>query len=158
MTDSLAIHHVSVAVPNLDAAIGWYGRILGFADPQRFQIGELGARGAFLRRGTLRLELWQLDGAAPVPAQRREPNTDLLTCGTKHMALTVQDLGAVLARFVREGVDIAAIQRAPTLPMRQEAEPLRAGATPPFAMFIRDPGGTLIEILDADAVSRVLAD
>jgi hypothetical protein len=58
--------------------------------------------------------------------------------------------------LVRERVDIAAIQRSPHEPMRPEADPLQPGLPPPFAMFIRDPGGTLIELLDAARVAAEL--
>jgi methylmalonyl-CoA/ethylmalonyl-CoA epimerase len=156
MTDVIQIHHVSIAVPDLDVAIEWYGRVLGFSDPKHFRIDALDARMAFIRRGALRLELWQHAEAQPVPAERRQPDTDLRTCGTKHMGLAVHDLKTHLERFVYEGVDIAGIQRSPAEPMRSDPNPLTSDSRPPFAMFIRDPGGTLIEILDADALDRVL--
>jgi len=70
MSRELRIHHVGIAVPDLDAAIEWYGRVLGFANPER-----------------------------------------------------------------------------------HEADPLAPGLPPPFAMFIRDPGGTLIELLDGAPVA-----
>jgi methylmalonyl-CoA/ethylmalonyl-CoA epimerase len=152
----LRIHHVSIAVPDLDQAIEWYGRVLGFKDARRFRIEELNADLAFVRRGSLRLELWRHADAVPVPPERRQPNTDLLTGGTKHFGIAVADLKACLADFVRAGVDIAAIQRSPDEPMRHDPDPLRSDPRPPFAMFIRDPGGTLIEVLDADALAAVL--
>ena len=153
MSRGLRIHHVGIAVPDLDAAIEWYGRVLGFANPERHEIAALRAHMAFVRRGDLRLELWQRAGAAAVPAERREPNSDLMIGGTKHMALAVDDLGSWLHRLVHERVDIAAIQRSPREPMRHEADPLAPGLPPPFAMFIRDPGGTLIELLDGAPVA-----
>ena len=110
---SLRIHHVGIAVPDLEAAIEWYGRVLGFADPRRHEIEPLQARMAFVRHGSLRLELWQRAGAAPLPDERREP-------------------------------------------MRHEADPLAPGLPAPFAMFIRDPGGTLIELLDSARVAAEL--
>lgn len=156
MSDGLRIHHVGIAVPDLDAAIEWYGRVLGFGEPALREIAPLRARMAFVRRGALRLELWQRAGAAPLPAERREPNSDLMSGGTKHMALAVDDLGSFLRRLVAEDVDIAAIQRSPHEPMRPEPDPLRPGLPPPFALFIRDPGGTLIELLDAGRVATEL--
>jgi len=123
----MQIHHVSIAVPNLDEALEWYARILGFTQPEPHAIAELGATMAFIRRGDLKLELWQLQHGKPVPPERREPNSDLLTCGTKHMALAVSDLGNFLGHLVREGVDIAAIQLTPTEPMRAVAEKTGTG-------------------------------
>jgi hypothetical protein len=66
------------------------------------------------------------------------------------MAFTVANLQGRMAELVRRGVDIAALQRSPSEPMRADAEPLGAGKPPVFALFIRDPAGTLIELLDRD--------
>ncbi|MBS0613890.1 MAG: VOC family protein [Proteobacteria bacterium] len=158
MSLDLHIHHISIAVRDLDEAIEWYGRVLGFGEARRFRIEALNADLAFVRRGNLRLELWHLASAEPIPPERLEPNTDLLKGGTKHFGFTATNLGECLKRFVEQGVDIAAVQRSPAEPMRADADPLHSDPRPPFAMFIRDPGGTLIEVLDAEAVRGVLPD
>lgn len=146
----LAIHHVSVSVPDLNAALDWYARVLGFELEHRFEVPAIPARAAFMCRGAMRLELWQVgDDGARVPEQRREPHDDLRQGGTKHAAFLVSDLQACLERLANQGIDIAAVQRAPTLPMRAEADPGDQSAGPAFAAFIRDPAGTLIELLDA---------
>jgi methylmalonyl-CoA/ethylmalonyl-CoA epimerase len=144
------MHHVSLSVPDLEAAIKWYGEILGFSVLARMDIRAIPARGAFLKRGSLRLELWNLENAEPVPEARRNPNTDLHTCGTKHMALAVPDLQDCLKELVRRGVDIAAVQRNPAQPMMPDSDPLAEGKPPVFAVFIRDPGGSLIELIDME--------
>ena len=146
----LNVHHVSIAVPDIEAAIAWYGEILGFSVQFRMDIESISAHGAFVKRGNLRLELWQMTGAEPVPAVRREPSSDLLTCGTKHVAFAVPHLQQCLAELVAHGVDIAAVQRDPAEPMLPDPEPLAEGKAPAFAVFIRDPFGTLIELVDSD--------
>ena len=143
-------HHFSVAVPDMDQAIAWYTSILGFELEFRFYVEGIPADGAFLRRPELRLELWCAGGVRPVPPERRVPDSDLRTSGTKHMAFAVANLQARMAELVRRGVDIAALQRSPGEPMRPDAEPLGAGKPAVFALFIRDPAGTLIELLDRD--------
>lgn len=151
----LSLHHFSVSVPDIEVAIEWYSGILGFAVQQRFQIAAIPAKGAFLKRGALRLELWQAGQGATVPETRREPDSDLHSGGTKHVAFTVPDLQRCLTELVKRGVDIAAVQRDPHQPMRREASP-EASTAPAFAAFIRDPAGTLIELLDESGVARVL--
>ncbi len=145
----LAIHHVSISVPDLDAAISWYGEIFGFEVQFRFAIESIPAKAAFVKRGNLRLELWQVVGGLPVPSGRREPNSDLRTAGTKHVAFAIPDLQTFLEGLVQRGVDIAAVQRDPTQPMQPDADPLARDKPPAFAAFIRDPAGVLIELIDA---------
>jgi methylmalonyl-CoA/ethylmalonyl-CoA epimerase len=152
LLQDLAPHHVSIAVTDMDRAIEWYTSVLGFETEVRFHVAAIPAEGAFLRRPQLRLELWCAAGVAPVPAERRTPNQDLKTAGTKHLAFSVPNLQARLADLVAHGVDIAAIQRDPREPMLAESDPLAPGKLPAFALFVRDPSGTLIELLDRDRV------
>jgi methylmalonyl-CoA/ethylmalonyl-CoA epimerase len=142
-------HHFSIAVPDMDRAIEFWTGIFGFRLERRFEVAAIGGLGAFLRSPSIQLELWQLAGAAPVPEERKKPNTDLLTNGTKHIAFQVPDLPAALEALHRHGVAIAAVQRAPTEPMRPETDPARF--RPAFAAFIQDPFGTLIELLGPEA-------
>ena len=106
-------------------------------------------------REGLRIELWQIAGGAPVPLNRREPDMDLRTGGTKHVALLVADLQSCLRELIARGVDVAAVQRNPTEPMMSEQNPLDPAKPPAFAAFIRDPAGTLIELLDHQRVTAM---
>jgi methylmalonyl-CoA/ethylmalonyl-CoA epimerase len=144
----VSAHHFSVSVPDLEAAIAWYSDTFGFVVEHRFEIAAIPAKGTFLRSPAIRLELWQALGNAPVPEERKTPNSDLKTCGTKHIAFAVPDLQGCLKELVQRGIDIAAVQRDPSLPMQPEADPLVPGKQPAFAVFIRDPFGTLIELID----------
>jgi methylmalonyl-CoA/ethylmalonyl-CoA epimerase len=150
----LKLHHVSISVPDMAVALAWYADILGFEEEFRFSIDALSAQGAFMVRDGLRIELWALKDAGRVPEARREPNTDLHAGGTKHAAFLVPDLQSRLAELVKRGVDIAAVQRHPAEPMAKDADPLALGKAPAFAVFIRDPGGTLIELLDEERVAK----
>jgi methylmalonyl-CoA/ethylmalonyl-CoA epimerase len=149
----LAPHHVSIAVTDMDRAIEWYHAVLGFETEMRFHVAGIPADGAFLKGPDLRLELWCATGVAAVPVSRRTPDADLKTAGTKHLAFTVPHLQSCLADLVAHGVDIAAIQRDPREPMRAELDPLAPGKPAAFALFVRDPFGTLIELLDRDRVA-----
>lgn len=128
---NLAFHHAAVSVPDLDQAIAWYGRVLGFAVESRFSIATLKAEAAMLKRDGLRVEIFEVAGAAPLPEDRRSPHADLGTHGNKHVAFQVPDIDALLESFERSGIDVAMVVR-------------EAFGT---ACFIRDCAGNLIEFV-----------
>jgi methylmalonyl-CoA/ethylmalonyl-CoA epimerase len=151
---SLRVNHVSIAVRDLNEAIDWYSSVLGLEPGRRTRFDAPGLNGenAFLERPGIRIELWALDAVEPIPDERRDPHSDLLRCGTKHVAFEVADLQSLLNHFVAARVDIAGVQREPRGPMRYEEHPEDSAdpSRPPArGAFIRDPGGTLIEILQA---------
>ena len=125
-------HHGGVSVPSLEAAIAWYGEMLGFSLEKRFHIAAAGAQAAMVRKGPLRFELFEVAGAAPLPEDRRHPPADLRTHGNKHCAFRVDDLDAFLAEMEAKGADIAFVVR----------ETFGKGA------FIRDCAGNLIEFVE----------
>lgn len=127
-----AFHHGGVSVPSLAAAIDWYGRVLGFEVEKRFRIEAARANAAMLRKGPLRFELFEVEGAAPLPEERRDPPSDLRTHGNKHVAFRVEDLGLFLAEMQEKNVDIAFVVR----------EEFGKGC------FIRDCVGNLIEFVE----------
>ncbi len=129
-----SFHHGGVSVPDLDAAIAWYARVLGFEVEKKFRIGPAKAKVAMIRKGPLRFELFEVEGAAPLPDDRRMPIPDLKTHGNKHVAFRVDDLEAFLAEMEEKGVDIAFVVR----------EEFGSGC------FIRDCAGNLIEFVTED--------
>lgn len=126
-------HHGGVSVPDLAAAIDWYGRILGFEPETRFYIDAAQAQAAMIRKGPLRLELFEVEGAAPLPDDRRHPPLDLRTHGNKHLAFQVEDLDAFVEEMAAKGADIAFVVR----------EAFGKGC------FLRDCAGNLIEFVEA---------
>jgi methylmalonyl-CoA/ethylmalonyl-CoA epimerase len=125
-------HHGGVSVPSLDDAIDWYGRVLGFAVEKRFYIAAARSHTAMLRKGPLRFEIFQVEGAAPLPEDRRHPPADLRTHGNKHVAFRVDDLDAFLTEMEQHGADVAFVVR----------EQFGKGC------FIRDCAGNLIEFVE----------
>jgi methylmalonyl-CoA/ethylmalonyl-CoA epimerase len=124
-------HHFGISVPDLDAAIDWYCRMLGFELEKRLAIPQIPAELAFIRRGDFRVEIFQVEGAASLPPARRVPNQDLLTHGNKHMCFEVPDVPAAVRRLRELGADIAfetIVEGNPTA-------------------FVRDVAGNLIEFL-----------
>lgn len=127
-------HHAGVSVPSLDTAIDWYGRVLGFALESRFYIDAAKSHTAIVSKGPLRFELFEVEGAAPLPEERRHPPRDLRTHGNKHVAFQVDDLDAFLAEMEAKHVDIAFVVR----------EAFGSGC------FIRDCAGNLIEFVEQE--------
>lgn len=127
-----AFHHGGVSVPSLDEAIDWYGRVLGFELEKRFYIEAAKSHTAMIRRGALRFEIFEVEGAAPLPEDRRHPPRDVQTHGNKHVAFRVGDLDAFLVEMADKRADIALVVR----------EAFGKGC------FIRDCAGNLIEFVE----------
>jgi methylmalonyl-CoA/ethylmalonyl-CoA epimerase len=130
----LKADHCGISVPDLEASIAWYHDTLGFSVEQRFAIDTVPFKAAFLRRGDFCIELFEVTGASPLPGERRYPNEDIRTHGTKHIAFVVQNVRAVFAEFKKHGVDIAMDVFV--------VEGIGPGG------FIRDNAGNLIELLE----------
>ncbi|WP_254222038.1 VOC family protein [Burkholderia multivorans] len=135
---SLRPHHFGVSVPDLDAAVAWYDRMLGFTLERRLYIDKIPARVAFVRREQFRIEIFEVPGAAPLPDDRRAPNLDLRTHGNKHMCFEVPDVPRAVAALREAGADIA-------FELNVDGNP---------TAFIRDAAGNLIELLQPFAADR----
>ena len=84
-----------------------------------------------LENGPLHIELFQVPGAKPLPEERRNPDTDLLTHGNKHVSFAVQDVEPFAQELRRRGADIVWVRKMPQ------------GSN----IFIRDNCGNLIEFV-----------
>jgi methylmalonyl-CoA/ethylmalonyl-CoA epimerase len=96
------IHHVGVAVEDLEAAVAVYRRLFGAEVEHRETVPEQGADVALLRVGDGRIELLGARGAdTPVGKflAKRGP-------GVHHVAIAVDDVGAELARMAADGVEL----------------------------------------------------
>jgi methylmalonyl-CoA/ethylmalonyl-CoA epimerase len=129
---TLKPHHLGISVPDLDAAITWYGDMLGFKVEKRLNIPPAKAEVAFLRQGDFSIELFEVENAAPLPESRRAPNTDLATHGTKHICFEVKDLRSLIKELKPKGLDVA-------MDVFQMEDTLAA--------FVRDNSGVLIELM-----------
>ena len=124
-------HHGGISVPDLEASIRWYAEVLDFEVEQRLEIPAIPAKVAMLRRGDLRLELFEVPGAQPLPEERRHPNLDLRTHGNKHLAFAIKDLDSAERELKKRGADIVWVRR------------FEFGAN----IFLRDNSGNLIELV-----------
>ncbi len=127
-----SFHHGGVSVPSLDDAIDWYGRVLGFELERRFYIEAAKSHAAMVCKGALRFELFEVEGAAALPEDSRDPPSDLRTHGNKHVAFRIDDLEAFLEEVEAKGADVAFVVR----------EAFGKGC------FLRDCAGNLIEFVE----------
>ena len=127
-------HHVGVSVPDLEASVEWYRRVLGFVPVRRLRIESIPADVAILKHGAMHIELFQAAGAKPLPAERREPDSDVRTHGNKHIAFAIADVEPFAAELRRRGADVVWVKHFE-----------HGGAN----IFIRDNAGNLIEFLQA---------
>jgi catechol 2,3-dioxygenase-like lactoylglutathione lyase family enzyme len=128
----LRFHHGGVSVPDLEASIRWYREVLGFEVEHRFEIPKAHAKVAMIRRGALRMELFEVEDGKPLPEERRVPDRDLQTHGNKHVCFGVQSVDAAELELRAKGVDIVFIGR----------------VMQPPNIFMRDNSGNLIEFIE----------
>jgi methylmalonyl-CoA epimerase len=96
------IHHLGVAVLDLDEALGTYERLFGAEVEHRATVEGQGVRAASLRVGNGRVELLEpLGDDTPVGRflAKRGP-------GMHHVAYEVSDLRATLAELADAGADL----------------------------------------------------
>jgi methylmalonyl-CoA epimerase len=96
------IHHLGVAVDDLDSALETYERLFGAEVEHEATIDNQGVRAASLKIGEGRVELLEALGQdTPVGRflSKRGP-------GMHHVAYEVNDLRATLAELTREGAEL----------------------------------------------------
>jgi methylmalonyl-CoA epimerase len=99
---TLGIHHLGVAVEDLDRSIDVYGRFFGAVLEHRAVVPDQGVEAASLRVGDSRVEL--LRALAPdTPVGRF---LDKRGPGIHHVAFSVADLAGELARLRADGAEL----------------------------------------------------
>jgi catechol 2,3-dioxygenase-like lactoylglutathione lyase family enzyme len=134
MTERLTLgaHHIGLAVPDLDAAVGFFRDALGYE--------VVGGRpeypALFVSDGTLMITLWRVaDPETARPFDRRA------NIGLHHLALKVADEGVLEQVFAK-------VRAHPCVEIEFAPEPMRPGS--PVRHFIcLMPGGIRIEFATA---------
>jgi glyoxylase I family protein len=116
------LHHASVLVADTDRSLRFYREVLGLEPiPER---PDLGYPGAWLRVGRGQLHLLELPNPDPVEGRPSHGGRD------RHLAMTVVDLGPLMARLEDEGV------------------PYTLSRSGRRALFCRDPDGNALELIE----------
>ena len=100
--ETLGIHHLGVAVADLDEAIETYRRVLGAELEHREVVADQGVEAAMLRTGDGRVELL----AATVPDSPVGKFLDKRGPGMHHVAYEVGDIGAALSELAASGAQL----------------------------------------------------
>lgn len=132
----LTLHadHVCIGVPDLDAAIAWYERVLGFDVDMTWTVPELpGFRLAYIRKGDFRIELIEGDDKSPEQVRAMEFADFLRLRGYSHLCFRVDDVDAAMDVVTQQGV-------APELP------PTDFPAVGRRVAFFRDLNGHFVEL------------
>ena len=127
------LHHVAIAVPNIDDALPFFRDALGLPADRIRDLPDQRVRMVFMGDAKGRIELIQpIDGESGVAkfvAEHPKPTLH-------HVCYVVDDLAGMLDGLARDGVEL--IDRAP----RRGAEGMVAFIHP------RASGGVLIELID----------
>ncbi len=147
--DSRGLHHVGVAVPDLDAAVETYVRTFGATLEHREIVSEQGVEAASVLVGGSRVELLApTDEDTPVGRflARRGP-------GVHHLAYEVDDVGLALEGLAADGVEL--IDPVPESLPRRRADHARVGLFGLQVAFIHPDAvhGVLTEVV---AVARAI--
>lgn len=130
----ISFHHVGVSVANLEESIAWYKEMLGFEEVLRMSEDAANKMNiAHIKRGNCYIELFQVEGARPLPEYRLDPSADLRVHGVKHFGLQVNDAHAAVKELKAKGVEIA----------------MGPIDTPGVCfVFIRDNSGNALELIE----------
>ena len=126
------VHHVGLAVPDLDAAVGFFVDALGWAAVG----GDPAYPATFVSDGATMVTLWRVaDPAQALPFDRRAH------VGLHHLALKVKDAAALLDAFDR-------VRGHPGVAIEFDPRPMREGS--PIRHFMcAMPGGVRLEFATA---------
>lgn len=103
------MHHVGLVVESIDASAAWYAEHFAFEFEYSYEFPRVKA--AFIRRGNMRIELFQNAQATPMSAKRCQTETNLKIGGINHFAIQVSNLDAAVTALHANGVNIVSPPR-----------------------------------------------
>jgi lactoylglutathione lyase len=140
------LSHHGLCVSDLERALAFYRDGLGFAEVSRLRFADPGTRkllglpgaaldAVYLRRDGTTLELLHF----PQPGTQLAPGPRPMNqAGLTHLSFLVDDLDGVLAKLRALGARVL------------EATRLDGRGRGPSAIFVTDPDGTRIELVEGD--------
>ena len=101
---SLAIHHMTVSVEDVEAASQWYSEKLGFTETKRVVVDNGNVRIAWMEIPGFRVDLAQVQGSLRPEEQNAVPPQHMLSQGWRHLAFAVDDVDRVYEILSDRGV------------------------------------------------------
>jgi catechol 2,3-dioxygenase-like lactoylglutathione lyase family enzyme len=141
----VAADHTGITVSNLERSVQFWQNVLGFEfSHAAHQKGELAQEITGVKGAEIKLAVLKAPGGHKIelleylaPADRKRANARPCDVGSVHVALLVEDLGAVLERIAVSGWKAAGkpqiLKRGPNADKR--------------VVYVRDPDGTTIEFM-----------
>ena len=81
------INHFAISVGNLDESVDWYNRVFGFEEISRGQIPNTNVKVCHMQAKGFLLEIFCNEESEPLAEFRKNPNTDFLVQGNKHISI-----------------------------------------------------------------------
>lgn len=129
-----SIHHVALSVSDQTISVAFYEK-LGFKQVHFWKADDESLSITHLRLGDFILELFCYKHFTSAPATIHATATDLPIIGTKHFGLRVDSIEAAHKDLANKGIIAGDI-------------PINQGRTGPRYLFIEDPDGILVEIME----------
>lgn len=137
------LSHLGLCVADLERSLRFYRDVLGFRTRSRLEVegdaasrllalDDVSLRAVYLERDGLRLELLHFERPGPATLETPRPMNGL---GLTHLSLRVSDLDGLLPELVAAGGRVL--------------EASRMDAGPVVALFVLDPDGTRLELVQA---------
>jgi catechol 2,3-dioxygenase-like lactoylglutathione lyase family enzyme len=140
----IAVDHTGFTVANLDRSLAFWQGVLGFELSHRaHHTGELASKVTGVPGAEISLAVLKAPGHKielleyHAPSDRKRAAIRPCDVGSVHVALTVDDLDAVLNRIAASGWEAAG-----------ESQALKSGPNAgKRVVYVRDPDGTTIELM-----------
>jgi catechol 2,3-dioxygenase-like lactoylglutathione lyase family enzyme len=131
------LHHPGITVPDMEAAILWYQKVLDLAPHADVTVPENNLRIVLLKHPANGwcIELFQIPGQERTEPAWSDVGQSLAIEGWRHVAWVVDDLDATMGDLVSKGAE-------------KVLDPVRNEGFGYTYAFIRDPFGNLLEFVE----------
>ena len=129
-------HHVAISISSLEVSIPFYEK-LGFREVMRWQAEDGSLTIVQMQLDGMLLEMFCYASSKEGGVKERTLESDLKTIGTKHFGLRVADIAAARSKLIGIG-------------LIDESTTVTKGRTGIDYLFLRDPDGLFVEIVQDD--------
>lgn len=129
-------HHIAISVTDLELSKAFYEK-LGFAEVMRWQAEDGSLTIVQMKLDGMLLEMFCYTSSKEGGVKERTLESDLKTIGTKHFGLRVTDIAAARTKLIEIG-------------LINESTTVTKGRTGIDYLFLRDPDGLFVEIVQDD--------